>query len=95
MKNQPRTKRIVDKVKQYESSVVVMLEGNDRRVSNKHLQGGAKLKQLLKKELEEARREAMKLNPSQFGKDIEVRSSHFIVRRGELVDYLDTRFQRF
>jgi len=71
LKNQPRTKRIVDKVKQYESSVIVMLEGNDRRVSHKELQGGAKLKQLLKNELEEARKEAMKLNPSQFGKDIE------------------------
>jgi dynamin 1-like protein len=72
LKNQPHRKRIVDKVKHYETSVVIMLQGNDRRVSHKELQGGAILKGLLKRELAEARKEAMKLNPSQFGKDIEI-----------------------
>ena len=49
-----------------------MLRGNDREVSHKQIQGGAKLKKLLKQDMKKACKEAMKLNPSKFGKDIEI-----------------------
>ena len=72
IQTQGNTKRIVDKIKRYETAVIIMLGGNDRRVSHNEIQGGALLKNMLKSEMKTAREEAMQLNPGQLGKDIEI-----------------------
>ena len=69
---QPISQRLLNKIKIYQKAVIVMLRGNDREVSHKQIQGGAKLKKLLKEDMKKACKEAMKLNPSKFGKDIEI-----------------------
>ena len=69
---QPVSQRLLNKIKIYQKAVIVMLRGNDREVSHKQIQGGAKLKKLLKEDMKKACKEAMKLNPSKFGKDIEI-----------------------
>ena len=69
---QPVSQRLLNKIKIYQKAVTVMLRGNDREVSHKQIQGGAKLKKLLKQDMKKACKEAMKLNPSKFGKDIEI-----------------------
>ena len=68
----PVSQRLLNKIKIYQKAVIVMLRGNDREVSHKQIQGGAKLKKLLKEDMKKACKEAMKLNPSKFGKDIEI-----------------------
>lgn len=68
----PVSQRLMKKLKVYENAVVVMLRGNDRFVSHTEIQGGARLKMLLKEEMKKTCKEAMKLNPQKFGKDIEV-----------------------
>ena len=69
---QPVSQRLLNKIKIYQKAVIVMLRGNDREVSHKQIQGGAKLKKLLKQDMKKACKEAMKLNPSKFGKSIEI-----------------------
>ena len=69
---QPVSQRLLNKIKIYQKAVTVMLRGNDREVSHKQIQGGAKLKKLLKQDMKKACKEAMKLNPSKFGKNIEI-----------------------
>ena len=69
---QPVSQRLLNKLKIYQKAVTVMLRGNDREVSHTQIQGGAKLKRLLKQDMKKTCKEAMKLNPSKFGKSIEI-----------------------
>ena len=69
---QPVSQRLLKKIKIYQKAVTVMLKGNSREVSHKQIEGGAKLKKLLKQGMKKACKEAMKLNPSKFGKAIEI-----------------------